>query len=251
MDFWVSQNPKQKRDHSIKWLDLTELAKNLCGFNDKIISVNYFSATHKEYMVRLSEKTIPLALKGKVCAHKNYNYENLSDVIKIIKDQIQIFSEKSKRQSAYIKALESQGIVCDISEFGMNKISCRCCGKNKFYPSPAEKQTDVKIALRIISDAYENKFDSLILISEDSDFFPVMEEIVFKHNKEVCVAIASSFEKRFILKIKRQRKLLYEKITVLPLEESLLWQCQLPDIITLCDGRQIRRPDKYRHPSSS
>ncbi len=177
-------------------------------------------------------------------AFKNYNCKKIYDVIERIDEEIQQIPEQSERHTAYIEALESQDIACDISEFGLGKIPCRCCGK--IYPKPTEKQTDVKIALRIVSDAYENKFDSLILISEDSDFFPVIEEIVLKHNKEVCVAILSSVEKRFIKKIIKQEPTLFQEIKIVPISEQLLRQCQLPDVITLREGKEIRRPDKYR-----
>ena len=245
----VKRSSKQKRDHSIKWLDLAKLAKELIDSNDEVVSVNYFSARRKEYSHRLSEEIINLAKKRKICDHKNYDCKEICDVIERINKEIQQIPEQSERHTAYIEALESQDTLCDISEFGLRKIPCRCCGK--IYPKPTEKQTDVKIALRIISDTYENKFDSLILISEDSDFFPVMEEKVFKHNKEVCVAILSSVEKRFTKKIKKLEPNLYKEITIVPISEELLRQCQLPDVITLRDGRQIRRPDKYRFPTPS
>ncbi len=245
----LKQSPKQKRDHSIKWLDLTKLAKELIGSNDKVVSVNYFSARRKEYAHRLSEEIVRMARKGKICDHKSHSCKKIYDVIERIEKEMQQIPEQSERHATYIEALKSQGVAYDISEFGLGKIPCRCCGK--IYPKSIEKQTDIKIALRIISDAYENKFDSLILISEDSDFFPVIEEIVLKHNKEVCVAIVSSVEERFIKKIKKQESNLYKKITIVPIAEQLLQQCQLPDVITLPDGKEIRRPDKYRPPAPS
>ena len=237
----LRQRPKLEKDHSIKWLDLTELAKGLISSSHKIVSVNYFSATRNEYALRLSGEIIKSAKKEKTCAHR-----------KRINKEILLISEESKRHIAYIEALRNKNIMCDISEFGWNRIKCRYCGKH--YTKPKEKQTDVKIALRIVSDAYENKFDSLLLISEDSDFFPVTESIITEHNKEVFVAVGSSVVKRLSEKMKRQEKFPYEKVTILPFTESLLQQCQLPDVIPLANGEEIRRPDKYRRlqsPSAS
>ena len=229
----VKRSPKQKRDHSIKWLDLTKLAKNLIISSHEIVSVNYFSAMRNEYVRRLSEEIIKSIKKEEICAHR-----------KKVNEEILLISEQHERHTTYIEALKSKDVICDISEFGWNRIKCRYCGKH--YTKPTEKQTDVKIALRIVSDAYENKFDSLILISEDSDFFPIIENIITEHNKEVFVAVESSVVKRFLKKMKRQEKFPYEKITILPFTESLLRQCQLPDEISIGEGKKIYRPEKYR-----
>ena len=195
-------------------------------------------------MRRLSEEIVKLDKKEKIYNRKSNNSERIRGVIKKIKKEIQRISEQNERHVAYIEALKNQHVLCRVSEFGLDQITCHSCGEK--YIRPKEKQTDVKIALRIISDAYENKFDSLMLISEDSDFFPIINSIITEHNKEVFVAVELSVKKRFKAKIKRQEKFLYEKITIVPISEEMLRQCQLPDVIPIGEGKEIHRPEKYR-----
>ncbi len=259
MDEWAKNQCLE--DHTLKWLDIRSLAKMLCRPEEKFSSVSYFSAIGKKNYQEIFKKMKKGAKNDKICEHKDFNCRNHSELIKEIDNRFERTKDESKRHDTYIKALNSIGIACYTSKFRTESVYCRCCGK--YYLLPKEKQTDVRIALRIIGDAYENKFDVMILVSADGDFFPVLEEIVNKHKKEARIAVSSLLLKKewaekklsrkdqFERTIKKQELDLYKKIAIVPISEGMLRQCQLPDIIILRDGRQIRRPDKYRHPSSS
>ena len=45
------------------------------------------------------------------------------------------------------------------------------------YESYEEKRTDVNIAVAIVSDAYNNKYDKAILLTADSDISPSIKEV--------------------------------------------------------------------------
>lgn len=47
-----------------------------------------------------------------------------------------------------------------------------------------EKKIDVKIAIDVIAKAYEDKFDTAIIVSGDGDFLPVIKKLI-KLNKKV------------------------------------------------------------------
>jgi len=68
-----------------------------------------------------------------------------------------------------------------------NKSVCRNCGFTAMIPS--EKMTDVNIAVELLSDAYENKYDTAILISADSDLIAPINTVhrLFKY-KRIIVA---------------------------------------------------------------
>ena len=42
---------------------------------------------------------------------------------------------------------------------------------------PIEKKIDIQIAIDIISLAYENKYDTAVLVSGDGDFLPVAQKL--------------------------------------------------------------------------
>lgn len=68
----------------------------------------------------------------------------------------------------------------------VNSRTCNVCGN--IAPIPSEKMTDVKIAVELLSDAYQNKFDTAILISADSDLTAPVKRILslFPNKRVIC-----------------------------------------------------------------
>lgn len=78
---------------------------------------------------------------------------------------------KRKRHVNFLHALRAVG-VC-VVEGAFKKGKRYCYAWDHFCTNREEKQTDVAIALGIVSDAYEDRFDRAILMSADSDHIPV------------------------------------------------------------------------------
>lgn len=51
-------------------------------------------------------------------------------------------------------------------------LECSYSGAHKRYKTAEEKETDVNVAINIVSDVYENNVDMIILVSGDSDMSP-------------------------------------------------------------------------------
>ena len=76
--------------------------------------------------------------------------------------------DKQKRQATYLEALASMPNLAIIyGKYQTNVRRCPKCKSTEFIPS--EKMTDVNIAVEMLGDAYENLFDTALLISADSD----------------------------------------------------------------------------------
>ena len=104
---------------------------------------------------------------------------------------------KERRQSSFIKALET---LTDFKIFyGKYQLNPRSCIKCNFIDYvPNEKMTDVNIAVEMLSDAFQDEFDTALLISADSDLAPVVRAIkkLFP-NKRIVAAfppVRHSFE---------------------------------------------------------
>lgn len=84
--------------------------------------------------------------------------------------------DKVKRQTTFIEALETLPNLEII--YGNYQIDVRTCLKCGFVDQiPHEKKTDVNIAVELITDAIENKYDEAILISADADLVPALVKI--------------------------------------------------------------------------
>lgn len=95
--------------------------------------------------------------------------------------------EKQKRQSTYIDALESVGILVIYGKYQNKSMECTRCGN--IWRTDKEKMTDVNIATAIMVDAFQDNYDMALLISGDSDLTPPIREVhkLFK-SKRVVIA---------------------------------------------------------------
>lgn len=78
---------------------------------------------------------------------------------------------RQRKQNAYIEALETiLGLEIFYGRYLSKTHRCNACGDT--YIKNEEKMTDVSIATEMVKDAYEDNFDTAILISADSDLVP-------------------------------------------------------------------------------
>lgn len=89
-----------------------------------------------------------------------------------------------RRQVNYLKALEARGGV-DIVLGRMERRPFRCtaCGHN--WKKPQEKESDVNLAVALLSDAYEGRVDEAWIICADSDLIPAVRHVTARHDTKV------------------------------------------------------------------
>ena len=76
------------------------------------------------------------------------------------------------RHQNYVTMLRSAGVEFVQGRFKKKDCRCHLCGR--IFQTYEEKQTDVNIAIRLLSDAVEDKFDRAVIVSADSDLTPVI-----------------------------------------------------------------------------
>jgi len=149
---------KEKGWKRYYWLDIQKLSESLIKPWQELIKVKYFTAR-----ISAGEKDTPDRIKHEM-------------------------QEKQKRQTLFLEAILTLDKVSIFEGSYLPKtITCRKCGNTWF--SPEEKMTDVNIATELLVDTYNNKFDTALLISGDSDLVPPMR--VLKANfpeKRVIIA---------------------------------------------------------------
>lgn len=95
--------------------------------------------------------------------------------IKYFTSRVSNNPDKQKRQTTYLEALESVGIEITYGRYQVNDVECHRCGN--IWREPNEKMTDVNIATQMIIDGYQDKYDTAILISGDSDLVPPIKAV--------------------------------------------------------------------------
>lgn len=96
---------------------------------------------------------------------------------------------KRKRQSAYLDALDTLDrslLSVAYGNYQLAPFKCNQCGRVSDVPN--EKQTDVNIAVRMLTDAFSDQFDIALLVSADSDLCPAVSAIRELFSKKRIVA---------------------------------------------------------------
>ena len=83
--------------------------------------------------------------------------------------------DRAKKHLLYIHALRTVGVKDILGKFSLRERKCPLC--TKCYQSHEEKKTDINIAITLIGDAVEDKFDTALIMSGDSDLAPVANKL--------------------------------------------------------------------------
>ncbi len=141
--------------------------------------------------------------------------------------------DKVKRQTTYLEALETLPAFSVLyGRYQTNKQYCRNC--KYVYNVEQEKMTDVNIAVELIMDAYEDNFDTALLISGDADLVGPLAAIKsrFPHKRLVCAFPPKR-------KSKRLSKLASAYFII---GEAHIRQSQFPTQVIKANGFKLQRP---------
>jgi uncharacterized LabA/DUF88 family protein len=82
---------------------------------------------------------------------------------------------KMVKHRFYIDALRSTGVKVVLGKFTAISRKCPLC--RKLYKTHEEKKTDINIAITLLTDGFQDKFDTALILSGDSDLAPVTEKL--------------------------------------------------------------------------
>jgi len=145
-------------------------------------------------------------------------------------------SQSSRRQSLWLEVLETRpGLTTHFGHYLPKDQRCRACGAT--WTSYEEKMTDVNIASQLLVDAYEDQFDTALVISGDSDLSTPVERIRDQFpGKRVIIAFPPA---------RRSAQLQRVAHGTLVIGEDKLRQNLLPSPIANASGYLIHRPVEW------
>ena len=143
---------------------------------------------------------------------------------------------KPQRQNTYLDAL---GTLPDLDIFYGHylpkNVQCFSCGAT--WVSHEEKMTDVNIAVALLLDAYDNAFDTAILMTGDSDLrAPVFEMRARFPKKRLIMGFPPARESVVLRKVANAALIIGRK---------KLADSQFPERVTKADGYVLSRPPSW------
>jgi Uncharacterized conserved protein len=146
--------------------------------------------------------------------------------------------QKSKRQDAFFQANKlNPKFTLHLGKYLTKNIICKHC--NNIIPSFEEKETDVRIATTMLADVYQKKCDITMLVSADSDLVPPIERI--KEFDPVHKIIVCFPPNRHSFNLKK-----WSNGTKTLIDQKPYNECMLPETVTLPNGFNLTRPNKWK-----
>jgi len=198
---------KESRYKRFYWLNIQDMVLRLLREYQTLVSTKYFTSR----------------ISGPVKGDFSKLAQNLES--------------KRCRQATFLEALETlDEFTIFYGHYLRKKVKCFGC--NRIWNDHEEKMTDVNLATEMLTDAFEDKFDTALLISADSDLVPTVKAIkrLFPE-KSVVVFFPPS---RFSAQLKKVAD--YQ----LTIGRRTLAKSQFPDQIVKADGHMLERPKQWR-----
>lgn len=145
--------------------------------------------------------------------------------------------EKSKRQNTYLEALQTlEQFRIYYGHYLGKSYQCFKCGAS--WQSHEEKMTDVNIAVELMVDAFQDKFDVAMLVSGDGDLWGPIDSVrrLFPA-KQILVRFPPERESTALMGVASQAYTIGRK---------KLADSQFPDAVKKPDGYTLRRPEKWK-----
>ena len=131
--------------------------------------------------------------------------------------------------------MASVGVETIFGKFYRKYRLCSNC--NQYYKSHEEKRTDVNIAISLLVNAVQDKYDTAIIISADSDLIPAIEAVKLNFpNKNIGIIIPLFGKAEELKKIAD----FHSKISEWHLKSS-----QFSDTIDISGGVKLTKPPEW------
>jgi uncharacterized LabA/DUF88 family protein len=180
------------------WLDLARLAQALIKPEQQLEAIHYFTS-----------RILP-------------NGHNSADM---------------DRQNTYLEALATFPQVNVHFGLFVNKSQrCRACGTQ--WGSYEEKMTDVNIAVKLLAEAFEDRFDVALLLTADSDLTTPVQQVLSRFPEKRVIIVQPPG--------RNSASLCQAASGYFTIGEAKLRRAQLPPRIERADGRELARPDHWR-----
>lgn len=143
----------------------------------------------------------------------------------------------AQRQSTYLDALSvhCQHVYLVQGRFQEKPRVCNSCGAT--WTGYEEKETDVNIATALIEDAVEDRYDTAILISGDSDLRPAVAAVKrLRPDKRITVAFPPN---------RHSRVLARAVDAYMTISHTKVRNAQLPPEIVTRGGVKLTRPPHW------
>lgn len=184
---------------------------------------------HRYYWLNVQKLAQKLLKGSQILAYTKYFTSRVSSSKK---DPL-----KSKRQASYLEAIETLN-DCRIyyGHYLSKEVICHNC--NYSWQTYEEKMTDVNMAVEMMTDAFQNHFDTALILSGDSDLTgPVKTVRNLFPGKKVIIAFPPA---------RHSRQLASVASASFTIGRKKISESQFPKVVIKSDGYKLIRPSLWQ-----
>ena len=113
---------------------------------------------------------------------------------------------------------------------------CKVCGAT--WPDYEEKMTDVNIAVQLLADAFDDRFDTALILSADSDLTTPVRQVLDRFPDKRIIVVQPPGRNSAELK--------KAATAAFTLSQTKVRQNQLPETVTTADNMTLKRPATWK-----
>ncbi|MBN8690243.1 MAG: NYN domain-containing protein [Armatimonadetes bacterium] len=141
-----------------------------------------------------------------------------------------------KRHQEFINASRARGVEVVLGAFKEKGLKCKKCQAK--WKGHEEKESDVNLAIHLLSDSMCGLIDIAYLVTTDSDLAPAVRMVRAKTSVEVITVATPNRT--------HSREILSETTSRRKIQPELLAQCLMPKRVLDVEGNVVAiRPKKY------
>ena len=147
------------------------------------------------------------------------------------------YSQDAGRQNTWLDALATfSDLTTHFGHYLSGRQKCHKC--HHTWNTHEEKMTDVNIATQLLADVYEDRFDTAIIVSADSDLTAPVKLVREQFpNKQVRIAFPPARQSAHLKKVAN---------AAFVISQDKLCKSLMPDVITTSSGYVLHRPNEWR-----
>ncbi len=157
-----------------------------------------------------------------------------------------LHKDKQERHKLFHTFLEHANVTIIKGRFGKKMFSttCRRCQARIEDEKHEEKETDVALGIKVVSDILTKDVEKIILVSADTDFIPVVNYILKSTNKRIKVLIPfnASYSEPYVIKNSEHYSKEQKKRYSIKLIKEQHIKCSKFNDIVLVDDKEYRCP---------
>lgn len=142
---------------------------------------------------------------------------------------------QKKRQKAYLDAQQSRGVKVILGKFKNKYPFCKNCKTQ--YHSYEEKESDINMAIQLLEDAYEDRFDKAFVVTADTDLSSTLSRVKALFPQKKIILLVPPLKKK-------ESKGLTSNNIWFEIKNSHLKKSLLPEKITY-NGEEICMPQEW------